>query len=92
MRRPGSTALRSTLPTDPAPGAIKDSNHDRGGATANLTPAKKNRARGQQPTVKANYLVTTNLPEDPSITEGELRAIEVLLGGELNAIITGSRH
>jgi hypothetical protein len=92
MRRSRPTALRRTLPADPALGVIRDPIHDQGEATSNLAPANKNGAYGQEPPKTAAYVVTTDLPGDASITEAELRAIEVLLGRDLKDIIAGNGH
>lgn len=90
MKGPRPMALRRLLPADPALGVVKNPIHNHDKATSNLAPAKKNRVHGQGPTKTVDYLVTIDLPGDPSIGEAELRAIEILLGGDLKAILAGT--
>jgi hypothetical protein len=76
------------VPVKPEPGATTYPVQDYGGATSNSASANRNRdhVKGAIKTA-AGYLVTSDLTQDASINEAELRAIEVLLGGDLKTLI-----
>lgn len=93
MRRARPTALRRILPAGPVPGAKRCPAHDHGDATSNSASANKNGDLEKEPFKKAGaYLITSDLPDVASITEAELRAIEVLLGADLKNLIAGNAH
>lgn len=81
MRRHRPTALRRTQPVDPVPGAITDPVQDYWGASSNSASANRNKDHGKEPLkTAAAYLVASDVPQDASITEAELRAIDADVG------------